>query len=115
MAEDASSPAAREACGSPAPGAHPKEGKLASTRPGQYVTYVEDGARKYCAVGKVATVVKAEEAVVVHRHRHAMDGRLRVKWLPLYYATAEDGGQGQLEGVPPSLQTVAATDVSSVV
>eukprot|EP00969_Alexandrium_andersonii_P303566 13419997-Alexandrium_andersonii.AAC.1 len=34
MAEDASSPAAREACGPPAPGAHPREGKLASTRPG---------------------------------------------------------------------------------
>eukprot|EP00969_Alexandrium_andersonii_P355799 15445231-Alexandrium_andersonii.AAC.1 len=44
-----------------------------------------------------------------------MDGRLRVKWLPLYYATAEDGGQGQLGGVRPSLQTVAATDVLSVV
>eukprot|EP00969_Alexandrium_andersonii_P372901 15482802-Alexandrium_andersonii.AAC.1 len=91
MAEDAGSPAARDACGPPAPGAHPKEGKLASTRPGQYVTYVEDRARKYCAVGKVVTVVKAEEAVVPHRHRHVMDGRLRVRRLPLNYATAEDG------------------------
>eukprot|EP00969_Alexandrium_andersonii_P035923 1573351-Alexandrium_andersonii.AAC.1 len=78
MAEDASSPAAREACGPPAPGSHPREGKLASTRPGQYVFYVEDRARKYCTVGKFVTVVKAEEAVVVHRHRRVMDGRLRV-------------------------------------
>eukprot|EP00969_Alexandrium_andersonii_P303557 13419776-Alexandrium_andersonii.AAC.1 len=78
------------------------------------MTDVEDRARKYCAVGKVVTVVKAEEAVVVHRHRHVVDGRLRVRWLPLYYATAEDGGQGQLEGVRPSLQTVAAADVLSV-
>eukprot|EP00969_Alexandrium_andersonii_P277226 12254220-Alexandrium_andersonii.AAC.1 len=70
MAEDASGPAAREASGPPTPGAHPREGKFASTRPGQYVTYVEDRARKYCAVGKVVTVVKAEEAVVAHRHRH---------------------------------------------
>eukprot|EP00969_Alexandrium_andersonii_P331987 14672301-Alexandrium_andersonii.AAC.1 len=44
-----------------------------------------------------------------------MDGRLRVRWLPLYYAAAEDGGQEQLEGVRPSLQTVASTDVLSVV
>eukprot|EP00969_Alexandrium_andersonii_P339995 15028936-Alexandrium_andersonii.AAC.1 len=44
-----------------------------------------------------------------------MDGRLRVKWLPLYHATAEDGGQEQLEGVRPSLQTGAATDVLPVV
>eukprot|EP00969_Alexandrium_andersonii_P232814 10279038-Alexandrium_andersonii.AAC.1 len=35
VAEEASSPAAREACGPPAPGAHSREGKLASTRPGQ--------------------------------------------------------------------------------
>eukprot|EP00969_Alexandrium_andersonii_P369152 15474481-Alexandrium_andersonii.AAC.1 len=99
MAEDACSPAARDACGPPAAGTHPREGKLASTRPGQHVTYVEDRARKYGAVGKVVTVVKAEEAVVLHRHRHAMDGRLRARWLPLYYATAEDGGQEQLDGV----------------
>eukprot|EP00969_Alexandrium_andersonii_P285875 12639160-Alexandrium_andersonii.AAC.1 len=33
----------------------------------------------------------------------------------LCYATAEDGGQEQLEGVRPSLQTVAETGVLSVV
>eukprot|EP00969_Alexandrium_andersonii_P190120 8400252-Alexandrium_andersonii.AAC.1 len=55
--------------GSPAPGAHPREGELASSRPGQYVTYVKDRTRKYCTVGKLVAVVKAEEAVVVHRHR----------------------------------------------
>eukprot|EP00969_Alexandrium_andersonii_P188810 8343594-Alexandrium_andersonii.AAC.1 len=69
------------------------------------MTHVEDRTRKYCTVGKVVAVVKAEEAVVVHRHRHAMGSRLRAKWLPLYYAAAEDGGQEQLEGVRPSLQT----------
>eukprot|EP00969_Alexandrium_andersonii_P068662 3028688-Alexandrium_andersonii.AAC.1 len=80
MAEGSCSPAARDACGPPAAGTgpSPKEGKLALARPGQYVTYVEDRARKHCAVGKVVTVVKAEEAVVLHRHRHVMDGRLRV-------------------------------------
>eukprot|EP00969_Alexandrium_andersonii_P265771 11745265-Alexandrium_andersonii.AAC.1 len=56
----------------------PREGKLASSRPGQYATYIEDRARKYCTVGKVVTVVKAEEAVAAHRHRRVMDGRLRV-------------------------------------
>eukprot|EP00969_Alexandrium_andersonii_P311361 13758378-Alexandrium_andersonii.AAC.1 len=45
MAEDSRSPAARDACGPPAAGANPREGKLSSTRPGQYVTYVEDRAR----------------------------------------------------------------------
>eukprot|EP00969_Alexandrium_andersonii_P101168 4462748-Alexandrium_andersonii.AAC.1 len=44
-----------------------------------------------------------------------MDGRLRVRWLPLYYATAEDGRQEQLEGVRPSLQTVAAADILPIV
>eukprot|EP00969_Alexandrium_andersonii_P109672 4837684-Alexandrium_andersonii.AAC.1 len=44
-----------------------------------------------------------------------MGGRLRVKWLSLYCATAEDGGQEQLEGVRPSLQAVAATDGLSMV
>eukprot|EP00969_Alexandrium_andersonii_P193596 8550929-Alexandrium_andersonii.AAC.1 len=34
-AGDASGPAAREASGPPAPGAHPREGKLASARPGR--------------------------------------------------------------------------------
>eukprot|EP00969_Alexandrium_andersonii_P296865 13118560-Alexandrium_andersonii.AAC.1 len=51
-----------------------------------------------------------EEAIAVHRHRPVMCGRLRVKWLPLYYATAEGGGQEQLEGMRPCLQNVAATD-----
>eukprot|EP00969_Alexandrium_andersonii_P147342 6515437-Alexandrium_andersonii.AAC.1 len=68
MAEDASNPAAREASDRPAPGAHPREGKLALARPGQYVTYVEDKARKYCAVGKVATAAKTDEAVAIRRH-----------------------------------------------
>eukprot|EP00969_Alexandrium_andersonii_P031525 1376732-Alexandrium_andersonii.AAC.1 len=44
-----------------------------------------------------------------------MDGRLRVKWLPLCCTAAEDGRQEQLEGARPSLQTVAAADVSPVV
>eukprot|EP00969_Alexandrium_andersonii_P017003 744652-Alexandrium_andersonii.AAC.1 len=39
-----------------------------------------------------------------------MDGRMRVKWLPLDDATAEDGRQEQLGGWRPCLQTVAATD-----
>eukprot|EP00969_Alexandrium_andersonii_P021415 936591-Alexandrium_andersonii.AAC.1 len=43
MAEDASGPAAREASGPLAPGAHPREGKLALARPGRYATYVETG------------------------------------------------------------------------
>eukprot|EP00969_Alexandrium_andersonii_P200712 8866507-Alexandrium_andersonii.AAC.1 len=50
-AEDASSPAAQEAFGPLAPGAHPREGKLASHVPGRYVTYVEDRTRNYCTVG----------------------------------------------------------------
>eukprot|EP00969_Alexandrium_andersonii_P019782 863052-Alexandrium_andersonii.AAC.1 len=74
MAEDASGPAARETSGPLAPGAHPTEGKLASARPGQYVTYVEDRTRKYCTVGKVVAVVKAEEAAAARWHRP--DGRL---------------------------------------
>eukprot|EP00969_Alexandrium_andersonii_P216256 9551927-Alexandrium_andersonii.AAC.1 len=115
MAEDADSPAAREASGPPAPGAHPREGKLALTRPGQYVAYIEDRARKYCTVGEVATGVKADEAIAVHRRRPVMDGHLRVKLSPPCYATAEDGGQGQLEGVRLCFQNVAATDVLSVV
>eukprot|EP00969_Alexandrium_andersonii_P134766 5962110-Alexandrium_andersonii.AAC.1 len=50
MAEDASGPAAREASGPPALGAHPREGKLASSRPGQYVNYVKDRTRKYLSL-----------------------------------------------------------------
>eukprot|EP00969_Alexandrium_andersonii_P278374 12305146-Alexandrium_andersonii.AAC.1 len=43
------------------------------------------------------------------------NGRARAEWLPLGYATAEDGGQEQLEGVRPNLQAVAATDAWSTV
>eukprot|EP00969_Alexandrium_andersonii_P302019 13350566-Alexandrium_andersonii.AAC.1 len=77
MAEDASGPAAHEASGPPAPGARPRESKLASSRPGQYVTYVEDRATNYCAVGKVVAFVRAEEAGVVRSYRPVMGGRLR--------------------------------------
>eukprot|EP00969_Alexandrium_andersonii_P347972 15386336-Alexandrium_andersonii.AAC.1 len=47
MAEDASGLAAREASGPPAPGARPRESKLASSRPEPYVIYpaAEDGGK----------------------------------------------------------------------
>eukprot|EP00969_Alexandrium_andersonii_P340605 15055142-Alexandrium_andersonii.AAC.1 len=60
-AEDASGPAAREASGPPAPGAHPREGKLACAKPGQYC--------------KAADIVCAWKTVVKHWQRPVMDGR----------------------------------------
>eukprot|EP00969_Alexandrium_andersonii_P060731 2675447-Alexandrium_andersonii.AAC.1 len=47
MAKDASSPAAREACGPPAPGAHPRGSEVVSSRPAPYEIYAaaEDGSQ----------------------------------------------------------------------
>eukprot|EP00969_Alexandrium_andersonii_P116008 5130036-Alexandrium_andersonii.AAC.1 len=69
-AGDASSPAAREAFGPPALGAHPSE-----VRPAR----VETG--RCCAGATLVEVDCLEQAAVDYRQRPAMDGRVRVRWL----------------------------------
>ena len=87
--------------------AGPKPGKLDKLAAGQMVAYAADKPSKSCSVGKVWTITRAEAAVVVQRHKPASDGRLRVKWRPVFLADAEAGGHEVLDsGDKPSLEKV---------
>ena len=63
-------------------------------------------------LGRVAQLDRLEQAVTVHRHGALADGRLRVKWQPIYL----DGGREVLGGgAVAALETVQYAEVLLVV
>ena len=96
----------------PTPGAA-KRAKLDKVGVGGYVAYAAAGKKKTCRIGRVQLISKAEQEVVVHRHRPLTDGRLRVRWKPTYW----DESQTEVieEGSKPSLERVAADRLVTLV
>ena len=81
-----------------------KPGKLERLVAGNYLAYTGlEKKRKICHVGKVQNVSRREESVVVHKHKPVSDGRLRLKWEPLYI---EDGTEVLGSGSKPSEETI---------
>ena len=78
------------------------------------MAYALETPSKSCTVGQVRTIRKAQGEVVVHRYKAQADGRLRVHWLPVYEASAEQGGAEVLgdrpehHGMRPLLENVPA-------
>ena len=61
------------------------DGKLARLGVGQFVAYCNSHPKlKKCKVGKVMTLPRPENLIIVHRYRPRADGRLRVRWLPAF-------------------------------
>ncbi len=61
------------------------DGKLAKLGAGQFVAYCNSHPKlRKCRVGKVLTVSRQENLIIVHRYRPLADGRLRVRWLPAF-------------------------------
>jgi len=94
--------------------------KLEKLTAGVYIVYAKQEPDKLCLVGRVWTVVKAQAEVVVHRHAPLTDGRLRVKWVPLFVKGAEDRDQPGEEGpstenAKPSLENVQVKRVLTAV
>jgi len=67
-----------------------KPGKLSRIFPNTYIAYKSlrpnkaDIFKRLCEVGRVLNVSKVESSVVVHVHKPLSEGRLRVKWIPVY-------------------------------
>ena len=91
-------------------------GKLDKLSVGQYVAYDAGLPGKVCKIGRVVAIIRAEAEVAVHKHRPVTDGRLRVKWVPLFVTSPEEGGQ-EREGVEgrPSVENVAVKCVLATV
>ena len=91
-----------------------RAGKLDKITAGQHVAYALEAPNRSCTVGQVRTITKAQGEVVVHRYKAQADGRLRVHWLPVYEASAEQGGAEVLgdrpehHGMKPLLENVPA-------
>ena len=67
---------------------------------------------KKCSVGKVITVSRQENLIIVHRYRPLADGRLRVRWLPAFTV----GGNEVLgEGDVAAKENVKAGQIVSII
>ena len=103
----------------PADRPHPKpkaKGKLDKLSAGQYIAYSLSRPGKVCTVGRVWTITRAEASIVVHKHKPSTDGRLRVKWRPVFTAQTEAGGHEVLDaGAAPSLEQITVQQVLAVV
>ena len=65
------------------------KGKLSKVRPGQYVAYV-GAEKKKCKIGLVQDINVANQEVTVQRHLPVSDGRLRVKWKPVFWKNGSE-------------------------
>ena len=74
--------------------------------------YACDSPGKQCILGKVQAVLKLKAEVVVHCHAPITDGRLRVRWQPLFVTGAEADCPGEVvleaTNAKPDLENVAA-------
>ena len=88
------------------------DGKLARLGVGQFVAYCNSHPKlKKCSVGKVITLPRPENLIIVHRYRPLADGRLRFRWLPAFTV----GGDEVLgEGDVPAKENVQAGQIVSI-
>ena len=79
----------------------------------QFVAYCNSNPKlKKCSVGKVITVSRQENLIIVHRYRPLADGRLRVRWLPAFTV----GGYEVLgEGDVAAKENVKAGQIVSII
>ena len=89
-------------------------GKLKSLTTGQCVTYAV--SPKKCRVGRVHKITRAESGLVVHQHEPMTDGKLRVKWLPVFVRKNGEKvlGNDDADGTP-SLESVPLNKVVAVI
>jgi len=89
------------------------DGKLAKLGAGQFVAYCNSHPKlKKCRVGKVVTLSRQQNLIIVHRYRPLADGRLRVRWLPAFTI----GGDEFLgEGDVPVKEHVKAEQIVSII
>jgi hypothetical protein len=95
--------------------AHDKQfnGKLARLGTEQFVAYCNTNPKlKKCRIGKVLTMSKPENLIIVHRYSPLSDGRLRVRWIPTYTVS---GGEVLGEGEVPAKENVRAQQIVSIV
>ena len=57
-------------------------GKLDKVQTGNYVAYTIADKSKEVTVGKVISISRPEQNVIVHSHRPVTDGHLRLHWEP---------------------------------
>ncbi len=88
-------------------------GKLDKVTVGGCILYAHQEQKKKCRVGKVITVARTEQVVIVHRHFPLTDGRLRVKWIPAYLDA--EGKEVSEPGAKPSTESVEARRILKVV
>ena len=85
-------------------------GKLEKITSGNYIAYVgEDAAARKCRIGKVLNDSKRKASVLVHKHRPTVDGKMRLKWEPMFH---ENGAEVLGSGSVPSQEKV---DVKHIV
>ena len=76
---------------------------------GMYIAYHPAGApAKQCRVGHITQMLWAETTAVVHRHGARFDGRLRLRFVPLFYDA--EGSEGPV-GVRPAHEQVPAKNI----
>ena len=68
-----------------------KGSKLDKVSAGQYLAYGAGLSGKVCKFGCVVAIIRSEAEVAVHKHRLVKDGRFRVKWVPLFVTSPEEG------------------------
>ena len=59
-------------------------GKLDRVNIGNFVVYALADKAEEVTVGKITSISRSEQTVVVHRYKPVTDGRLRLYWLPVF-------------------------------
>jgi len=94
-----------------------RPGQLDKISAGVFIAYdtgksIALAGRKTCCVGRVLNVSKAEQAVIVHKHKPVSDGHLLLKWEPVFH---EDGAEVLGTGSKPSEITVPVKQILEII
>lgn len=93
-------------------------GELDKLSVGQYVAYSaaqhpQEKQVRRCRMGRVHTISRPEDKIIIHRYKPVTDGRLRLRWVPAF--VGEVGQESITPAKQPSLETVTARRILCVV